>query len=1001
MSDGWSLGILTRELTALYEAFSKGHPSPLPELPIQYVDYSAWQRKWLTRTVMMQQLDYWRQQLAGVETLNLPTDRQRPPVASNKGAVLDLQISRELTTQLKEIGQQHGATLFMVLLAGFLTLLYRYTAQTDFAVGSPIAGRRRSEVEGLIGFFVNTLVLRTDLSGGPSFAALLGRVKEVTLEAYAHQDIPFEKLVEELAPERDLARMPFFQVMFALQNARQSDLKLGDATLRIFNISNETSKFDLLLSLQEVESGLSGSLEYSTDIFNHEGMVRLIQHYLMLLGGIVRDPLQLISSVPLLTPSEKNLLLVDWNRTQADYSRDKCITDLFEEQMVRNPEKTAVIFGDKELTYQELYQRSRNLALYLQELGVKPDSVVGICMERSLEMVVGLVGILQAGGAYMPLDPAYPDDRLAYMLQDGAPVVLITQAALRDRLNTSVPMIVMDAEPALSVLQQSGGRKIEPIVLGLTPQHLAFLIYTSGSTGQPKGVAMEQSALVNMLEWMRSIGFTAAKTLQFAALGFDVAFQEIFSTLCVGGCLVLITEDLRRDPEALIALLGEQSVERLFLPYVALQSLAETAMRVDAVLPALKTVATAGEQLRITPAIAWWFGSGRRLHNQYGPTEGNFTTSYALAEDVTTWQILPPIGPPVTNVHIYILDQQGSPQPIGVPGELHIAGDGFARGYLNRPELTAEKFVPNPFEPGRRMYKTGDLARWLEDGNIQYLGRVDTQVKVRGYRIELGEIETRLNKHPEIEASVVIAQGEAGEKRLIAFYRARRSTADDIVEVASEDLRGYLLQVLPEFMAPAAFVSVGVIPLTPNGKVDRQALGRMEVRAGRGREHVGPRNLWEKGIVDIWCEVLKLEAEEIGVNDNFFHLGGHSLLATQVIARLRKAFEVDVPVRLLFESPTVSALAQALALRKQPTREEIPPLVRVHREKSIPLSFAQQRLWFLEQLMPGDVSYNLSGAMRIEGPLDAELLGRCLEDIVQRHEALRTRFESVGGSRGR
>ena len=1006
VSDGWSMGVLHRELSVFYQAFVQGQPSPLAELPLQYADFAVWQREWLQGEVLESQLSYWKRQLEGISAvLNLPTDRPRPAVQSYRGARQSILLSKELTGQLKALSRKEGVTLFMTLLAAFQTLLYRYTGQEDIAVGSPIANRNRTEIEGLIGFFVNTLVLRTRLSGDPTFKELLAGVKETTLGAYAHQDLPFEKLVEELNPERNLGHSPLFQVMFALQNAPQAVLKFEDLRISSMRLGGDNAKFDLTVSLNEQEDGILSSFEYATDLFDDTTILRMMGHFRVMLEGIVVNPEQRLSHLPILTETEEHQLLILWNSTQGEHIKVQSIHELFEEQVEKSPDGVAVVFEEEELTYRELNERANQVAHYLIKKGVGPDVLVPICMVRSVDMVIGILAILKAGGAYVPLDPSYPKERLALMIGEvGAPVLLTQLRVLENLAEHTAHALCLDKE-SKDIAKES--RK--NFVSGATSDNLVYVLYTSGSTGIPKGVTMSHGSLLNLLSWQlrHFSGAARAITVQFASLSFDVSFQEIFTTLCSGGTLVVIAEELRRDAAGLLGYLKHKSVERLFLPFVALQQLAEAADSQESLPHTLREVMTAGEQLQVTQPIVDLFSHLKncKLHNQYGPTESHVVTAFTLTGSPHAWPRLPPIGRPIANTEIYILDSRLSPVPIGVPGELYIGGDGLARGYLKRPKLTAEKFLPNPFskEPGARLYKAGDLARYLPDGNIEFLGRMDHQVKIRGFRIELGEIETVLSQHPGVREAAVIAQEDATEehqgarnlksdKRLVAFVVPRQAGASKINE-----LRSFLRAKLPEYMVPSAFVFLDRLPLTPNGKLDRKALPVPDQRRPELEEvYVGPRTPIEELLAEIWAGVLKLD--KVGIEDNFFDLGGHSLLATQAVSRICQALQMEIPLRALFESPTVAGLAERIeATRRQEHGVQSLPMLPVSREKDLPLSFAQERLWFLDQYEPNSSVYNVPSALRLRGCLNVAALERSLTEIIRRHESLRTTFSMIDG----
>ncbi|NMG19780.1 non-ribosomal peptide synthetase [Brasilonema bromeliae SPC951] len=913
-SDAWSRSILFEQLRTLYQAFKEGLPNPLPKLPIQYADYAVWQRQWLSGEVLENQLKYWKQQLAGATpVLELPTDRQRPPVQTYRGAKHFVVLPQSLSQALSTLSRQEGVTLFMTFLAAFQILLYRYSGQEDILVGSPIAGRNHPEIERLIGFFVNTLVLRTDMSGNPSFRELLQRVRAMAMSAYVNQDLPFEKLVEELQPERSLSYNPLFQVMFAFQNTPQQTFELSGLTITSTYVDRLTSKFDLTLFIVETEQGVEEIWEYNTDLFDASTISQMSGHFQTLLEGIVANPQQHISKLPLLTAAQQHELLFEWNNTQKDYPH-KCIHELFEQQVNLTPDAVAVVFENQQLTYQELNNRANQLAHYLRDLGVGPDVPVGICVQRSLEMVVGVLGILKAGGAYVPLDPAYPQDRLSFMLSDSQVAVLLTCENLMRVLPKHEGHVVCLDTDWQAIAQASE----ENLVNGVEPENLAYVIYTSGSTGMPKGVAMKQLPLSNLISWQleNSTVSTGARTVQFSPISFDVSFQEIFSTWCSGGTLILITDDLRRDATALLDFLNHKAINRLFLPFVALQQLAEVAVGSESLPIHLQEIITAGEQLQITPALTNLFSKlpGCTLHNHYGPSESHVVTAFTLADSVQSWAALPPIGRPIANTSIYILDSNLQPVPIGVPGELYIGGVALARGYLNRPELTAEKFIRDPFSQKDKayMYKTGDLARYLKHGNIEYFGRCDNQVKIRGFRIELGELEAVLSQHPAVhQAVVIVRQDIPGDKRLVAYV-----VPDQDSVPTTGELRNFLKEKLPEYMVPSAFVLLDVLPLTPSGKVNRRSLPAPDItKLEPEASYVAPRNDTEHQLTEIWAEILGIQP--VGVRDNFFDLGGHSLLAVKLFAQIEKKFAKKLPLATLFQSGTVEALAQLLSPKEK------------------------------------------------------------------------------------
>ncbi|AVH69220.1 non-ribosomal peptide synthetase [Nostoc sp. 'Lobaria pulmonaria (5183) cyanobiont'] len=917
ISDAWSTGILIRELSTLYEAFSTGQPSPLPELPIQYADFAAWQRQWLQGEVLNAQLSHWRKQLSGnLPILQLPTDYPRPRVQTFRGAGQSFSLPTDLTEALKALSQKEEVTLFMTLLAAFKTLLYRYTSQEDILVGSPIANRNRMETELLIGFFVNTLVLRTDLSGNPTFREFLRRVRQVTWDAYDHQDLPFEKLVEELQLERDLSYSPLFQVKFMLQNAPKVDLKLPGLTLSFLHSENSTAKLDLSLDMYETASGLMGVFEYNTDLFDGATINRMVEHFRSLLSGILKNPEQHISELLLLTEAEQHRLLLGWNDTQSLYPRDLCFHELFEAQVERSPDAVAVVFKDEQLTYRELNQRANQLSHHLQKLGVKPEVLVGICVERSLSMVIGVLAILKAGGAYIPLDPTYPLERLAFMLSDSqVPILLTTQKLVTELPQHIAKVVCLDTDWA-TIAQESK----QNLNSGAIVENLAYLIYTSGSTGTPKGVLVTHQGLGNLTkDKIRTCKVQPdSRILQFFSLSFDASIPELVMALGSGATLHLGTPEDLLPGSALMQILREQAITHITLPPSAL------AVLPPAELPALEMVLVGGE----APSgelIAQW-SKGRLFINAYGPTET--TVNASMVECGNDGQSLPTVRP-AANKQLYILDQHLQPVPIGVPGELHIGGVGLARGYLNRPEKTAETFIPNPFsdEPGSRLYKTGDLACYLSDGHIKLLGRLDHQVKIRGFRIEPGEIEALLTQHPGVRESIVIVrEDQPGDKRLVAYI-----VPDPENNPTIGDLRRFIAEKLPNYMIPAAFVTLDALPLNPNGKVDRFALpvpdtARPELESA----FVAPCTPTEQILADIFAKVL--EVEQVGAHDNFFELGGHSLLATQLVAQLLKTFEVEVTVVDLFEAPTVTGLAERI--EKMQTLEKL---------WSLPLEMVEER----------------------------------------------------------
>jgi amino acid adenylation domain-containing protein len=996
ISDVWSRNVLIRELRELYTAFSRKQPSPLAELPLQYADFAFWQRHWLQGETLEAELTYWRKQLAGAPTvLELPTDRSRPPVQSLNGAQETLALPAKLLAELKSFSRREGATMFMTLLAAFDAFLYRYTGQEDIVVGSPIANRDRVELEGIIGFFTNTLVLRASVGDNPSFRELLKHVREVALGAYAHRDLPFETLVEALQPERDLSYPPLFQVMFVHQMATTESFELPGLTLGNVGVENGSAKFDLTLFVVEGSENLAAMLEYNSDLFDAATARRMLSQFENLLESVVADPEQRLLDLALLTESDRRQMLCEWNETTHHYPAHRQIHRTFEAQVERTPEAVAVTFGGEQLTYRELNGRANRLANYLQAQGVGADVLVGICMERSLDLIVSMLGVLKSGGAYVPLDAAYPKERLSFILEDARPPVLLTQERLKDKLpETDTKLVCLDTEWA----RMTDADEANPSS-AVTGDNLAYIIFTSGSTGRPKGIAMRREPLFNIVSWQiaDSQPGPGDKTLQFASLNFDISNLEAFSTWCTGGTLVLIPEQVRYNISSLLNFIAEEEIHRLFVPFVVLQQLVEVAESEGPIPCHLREVNTAGEQLQITKSLLSFFDKLENcvLHNHYGPSECHVVTAHTLDNDRRTWPSLPPIGRPIYNTQIYLLDRNMQPVPIGVSGELHIGGVSLARGYLNRPELTAYSFIPDPFstQSGQRLYRTGDLARYLPDGQLEFLGRVDQQVKVRGFRIEPGEVEAALRGHVGVTEVVVMARGEsAGDKQLVAYVVAREGV--EWSALASE-LRQQAREKLPEYMIPSAFVLLDQLPLTTDGKVDRRALpeperGRREASA----EYIGARTPVEEVVAGIWAEVLGLE--QVGINDNFFDLGGHSLLATRAVSRIREAFGMPFPLRRIFEDPTVAGLSQIIDETIKTERGlQTPPIERVPRESPLPLSFIQARTLFMAQLEGRPSFYNFE--IRLRGPLNVDALEKSLSEVVRRHEILRTTFANLEG----
>ena len=978
ITDGWSLGILVSEMANLYQVFSAvseslkdlSHqaieeeilsPSQLllPELPVQYADFSVWQRNYLSGPTLEQQLDYWKEKLRGMpHVLDIPTDRPRPALKTSNGASERFVFSPELSEKILTLCRKEGVTPYMFLLAAYQTLLFRYSGQEDISVGTAVANRTREELEGLIGFFVNSLVIRGDLSGKPSFRELLSRTREVALGAYAHQDLPFEMLVEVLQPERNLSYTPLFQVGFDFQDVPVEPLQFPDITLSAIQVDSGTTPYDLLLSVSQVQieendkNILGGSMEYNTDLYDPSTIVRMLEHYQILLEAIVADMDQSISTLPILTEEERTTILGKWNATETEYPSDHCIHQRFEYQVDKQPDAEAVVFETQTLTYSALNRKANQLAHYLRKEGIGPDTLVGISTNRTPEMIIGILGTLKAGGAYLPLDPTYPKDRLAFMVEDSQIPILLTQTSLKDYLPTGPNVIYLDSDwPKIEQESEDNPSLIN------TPENLAYLIYTSGSTGRPKGAMLQHRGLCNLAETQR-VAFNIDSTkrvLQFSPFSFDASVWETFMALANGGTLCLARQEVLASGLDLIRLFKDQKITTVTLPPSLLSVLPEDLISRES-LPDLETVIAAGEAC--TQEIVARWSPGRNFFNAYGPTETTVCASMTLCD---AHELLdPPIGRPIANTKLYVLDKNFQPVPVGVPGELMVGGVSLARGYLERPEMTADKFIPDPFEARGgwfnedegdhkpRLYRTGDLVRYRSNGDIEFLGRIDYQVKVRGHRIELGEIETALRSYshsellPLMDAVVIVREDVPGDKRLAAYVITEDSDdADGMDAPGSSDLRHYLRETLPEYMLPSAFIFLESLPLSQAGKVDRIALGNLPApEVGRQElavEYVPPRSPIEEELAGICIVLLGIEKTSdqspIGVHDNFFELGGHSLLATQFISRIRESFQVELPLRTLFEHPTVAELAMEIEILDQQGGQMRQPIIqRVSRD---------------------------------------------------------------------
>ncbi|MDZ8110306.1 MAG: amino acid adenylation domain-containing protein [Nostoc sp. DedQUE12a] len=910
ITDGWSCGVFLRELSTLYAAFSTNQPSPLTELPIQYADFAIWQRDRIQGEFLATKLKYWKQQLSGeLPVLQLPADRPRPSVTTFAGAKQYFTFSTTLTNALKQLSKREDATLFMSLLAAFNILLYRYTHQEDILIGSPIANRNRAELEGMLGLFVNTLVLRNNLTGNPTFRELLYRVRQVTLDAYAHQDLPFEMLVEELQPERDLSRNPLYEVMFVLQNTPTNVQEVSGLTLRTLDFDSGTSQLDIFLSMFESQDGLTGCLEYNTDIFDATTISQFINNYQTLLENILANPEQRICELSLLTAAEQEQLLFNFNQTSREY-KNLSLNQLFEQQVELTPDSLALIYESEELTYSQLNYQANQLANYLQKHGVTKETLVAICLERSIDMVVGILAILKAGGTYIPLDPSYPVERLNFMLLDSQASILISQQKILEKLSLSSSKIVCLDIQKDEIAQQNPEN---PINIS-KPEHLAYIIYTSGSTGTPKGVLGTHRGTVNGLHWLwKTYPFSPEEVCcQKTAISFVDSVWEIFSPLLQGIPTVIISNATLLDPQLFIEALAHHKVTRLILVPSLLRLLLDNYHHLTKKLSQLKLWITSGEALSINLAKTFReLMPFAKLINLYGSSEVSANATYYDTSLLQDQANTVPIGRSINNTQAYVLNRNLQPTPLGVVGELYIGGDGLAKGYLHRPELTQERFIDNPFIHGTKLYKTGDLVRYLSDGNLEYLGRDDEQIKIRGFRVELGEIAAVITQHPDVQDSVVIAVNDAEEnQRLIAYV------VTDKQHIATQ-LLPYLQQKLPNYMLPSAFVVLDALPLTPNGKVDKRSLPTDEVlRPNTAKTLIGPRNFTELSLVKLWENLLNTSS--IGVTDNFFNLGGHSFLAVRLMAQIQDRFGHNLSLSTLFENPTIEKLA---AIVSQPFRE--------------------------------------------------------------------------------
>ncbi|MEJ8322500.1 amino acid adenylation domain-containing protein, partial [Kosakonia sacchari] len=1020
ISDGWSIGVLVRELSHLYQAACGEQVYPLNALPVQYADYASWQQRHFQEGGLAKELDFWKQNLQGAPALlAIPTDRPRPNVQSFTGNHVPLHLSEPLVASLKALSQRHGATLFMTLLAGWSIVLSRLSGQHDMVIGSPVANRSHQQLEGLIGFFVNTLALRVNLADCPTISHLLAHVRQQTLAAYEHQTLPFDKVVEAIQPTRSLSHSPLFQVMLALNNTPAEQLELAGVSLSFMQQHHHAAHFDLTLALAETSGALTGDLEYASDLFDHATAERLVGYFVKVLTEMANDENHSPHTLPMLSAAEYQQLIVSFNTTQAALPHEHLLHSLFEAQVQRTPDAVAVVCEDITLSYDALNRRANRLAHRLIAQGLRPDDRVAVCLARSVDAIVAMLAILKAGGAYVPLDPTYPVGRLNYMLADSAPVALVTQRALTQMLDTALPVVLMDAEP------EDDAAEHNPDPQGLTPEHLAYVIYTSGSTGKPKGVMVEHRNVSQFILNNQAAGISAQDCLSHSAnIAFDASVWEIWSALLNGARLCIITPSTLQDPHQLRDVLLRENVSILWITVGLFNEYLEVLKPVFGQLRYLLTGGDVLDPVKIS-RLQQSAQQPERLISCYGPTEATtFITTYAISGAVNRNRSIP-IGKPIANTQIYLLDEYGQPVPLGVSGELHIAGESVARGYLNRPELTAERFLPDPFTPGQRMYRTGDLGRWLPDGNIAFLGRNDFQVKLRGFRIELGEIEASLAACDGVRDAVVMAREDSpGDKRLVAYLLAQPGHTPEPAR-----LRQQLTQSLAEYMLPAAFVTLESFPLTPAGKLDRQALPVPDRAAAVTRGDEPPAGEVETALAAIWCELLGLS--QVGRQDNFFELGGHSLMVVSLLERLRGQ-GMTLDIRGAFSAPVLAEMAQRITCKDAGTDTPVPPpripahcqaitpgmlpLVSLSQAETdavvstvdggaanvqdiYPLSPLQEGILFHHLLQAQGDAYLLNSLLAFDSRALMEAFLAALQQVIDRHDILRSAVCWQGVSR--
>ncbi|MCK4259494.1 MAG: amino acid adenylation domain-containing protein, partial [Halanaerobiales bacterium] len=988
ITDGWSFGIFMGELMRLYEVYQVGGSSPLSELPIQYADYAIWQRDMMQGEVLQKPLDFWQEHLGNdLPVLDLPTDFLRPPKRTSSGASYGVSFSQEMTQKLKNLCNKEEVSLFMVSITALNILLYHYTNQEDIVVGTPVANRNMKEIEDLMGFFVNTLALRTDMSNNPTFRELLARVKDNTLNAYDHQDIPFDKLLAELQIQRDKSRTPVFQVMLTLENTPFEDLKLPGLTLTPIIVEDNTAKFDLTVSLRVTEREITEIFNYSTDLFKEETIKRMSDHFKLILKHILQNADQRIAEIPLLTETERNSMQLQWKKSLVDPISPKSIEQLFEDEAKMSPNRIAVVCGNKQLTYHELNIRSNQLANHLRQLGVSADTPVAIYLNRSVEMIVSLLAILKAGGHYVPIDPVLPKKRIDFMLEDSGTTVVLTEEKLADTLSHNNSEIVC-VDSIGSTLKKNN---TENLNLENSIEQLAYIIYTSGSTGKPKGVLVQHKNLINYISGLYQV-LKLEKGMSYATvstLAADLGNTSIFTSLCTGGELHIFSQESLLNPKIFSAYMAQNKVDCLKITPSHLTTLLK-GKDIKNILPE-KYLILGGEALRkeLVEKIRD-LGKGCKIINHYGPSETTIGVLMCPIDDeiMELSNETVPIGRAIPDTEVYLLNSHMLPVPIGVLGEIYIGGKSVTKGYLNRDELTDSRFIKSPFKNGESLYKTGDLCRYLPKGYIEFIGRVDNQVKIRGFRIEIGEIETVLKGHPQIQEVVILINEElANNPRLIAYV-----IPNDKAMPSSKELRSYLEERLPEYMIPFDFIELTALPLTPNGKIDKNGLPKVD---GKKKEYIliSPRTRTEEMISESLAQLLGREV--VGINENFFEIGGHSLLATQLVLHLRVVFNIDLPLNCFLDNPTVEALAKWVdkLVEDERTYSSIEPIeVRAYYETSS----AQKRMYILNNFDKNSLNYNMPNIRIIEGELDVEKFKNAIELLVTRHESLRTSFEMIG-----